>query len=80
MLQGMAESLTGTTECVIVSNVFCSRMADMSNISLNERMTLVKSIFHIVWIEVRNKEVLRKQVFVLIRENELLSFTRGASV
>jgi len=49
----------------VVSNVFCSRTADTSNISLNERMMSMQSIFHDVLTDVRKQEGLRKPIFVL---------------
>ena len=36
----------------VVSNAFCSRTVDTSNMSLNERVTFVQSIFHNVCTKV----------------------------
>jgi len=52
MQQGMVESSAWHKASVngdIISNVFCSRMVNTSNRSLNETMTFVQSIFHNVW-------------------------------
>jgi len=47
MQRGMAESLRrqASVNDVVVSNAFCSRTADASNRSLNERMMFVQPIF-----------------------------------
>jgi len=47
-----------------VSNAFCCRTADTSNISLNEKMMNVQSIFHTVGTEVREQEGLRKPGYI----------------
>ena len=44
----------------VVSNAFCIRTAETSNVSLNERMALVQSMFHNDWTEVKKQEGLRK--------------------
>jgi len=61
----------------IVSNAFCSSTVDTSNVSLTERMLFVLSVFHKVWTEVRKQEGLRKQLFVLLRKQELNSSWDG---
>jgi len=58
----------------VVSNVFCNRPADTSNMSLNETTMFVQSIFHNVWTEVRNQEGLRKQIFVFIKGKRVVVF------
>jgi len=72
MQRGMAESPAGTSEwwhrleCVLQQNI--------SNVSLNERIMLVQSIFQNVCTEVKKQEGLRKQPFVFNNVKRVVIF------
>jgi len=60
----------------VVSNTWCSIMADTSNKSSNETLMFMYSILYNAWIEVRKHVDLRKFFLFSVRENELLFFKR----
>jgi len=58
----------------VIWTAFCNRMSDTWNISLNERIVSVQSMFHNVWTEVRKYENLRKLLFTWQRSCSLAEY------